>query len=227
LRIEGAHNFIFIACIVGAVVLSGTLGSLSPVFNQGIAIEGTVRMSYATMVEIVIILLAALLSFKTTKKQTRIDNNFSWGAIEEVAVLFIGIFITMIPALLILGARGSELGLTEPWQMFWATGMLSSFLDNTPTYLVFFETALSLKATEVLIGTVAIPAKMLLAISCGAVFMGANTYIGNAPNFMVKSVAEESGIKMPSFFGYMWWSIRFLIPVFIIDTILFFSGWVF
>ncbi|MDD5823791.1 MAG: sodium:proton antiporter [Firmicutes bacterium] len=227
LRIEGSHNFIFIACIVGAVILSGTLGNFNPIFNEGIAIEGHVRLSYATIVEMIIILLAALLSFKTTKKSTRDDNNFSWGAIEEVAVLFIGIFITMIPALLILEARGSELGITENWQMFWMTGLLSSFLDNTPTYLVFFETALSLKATTTLIGTVAIPQTMLLAISCGAVFMGANTYIGNAPNFMVKSVAEESGIKMPSFFGYMFWAVRYLVPVFIIDTILFFSGWVF
>ena len=133
----------------------------------------------------------------------------------------------MIPALLILSARGSELGITENWQMFWMTGLLSSFLDNTPTYLVFFETALSLKATTTLIGTVAIPARMLLAISCGAVFMGANTYIGNAPNFMVKSVAEENGIRMPSFFGYMAWSLGCLVPVFLIDTLLFFSGLVF
>ncbi len=222
LRIEGAHNFIFIACIVGAVILSGTLGNIAPVFNEGIRVEHEVVCSYATIVEMVIILLAALLSFKTTSKQTREDNNFSWGAIEEVAVLFIGIFITMIPALLILSARGSDLGITQNWQMFWMTGLLSSFLDNTPTYLVFFETALSLKATTTLIGTVAIPAKMLLAISCGAVFMGANTYIGNAPNFMVKSVAEENGIKMPSFFGYMFWSLRYLVPVFLVDTVIFF-----
>ncbi|MBQ0004491.1 MAG: sodium:proton antiporter [Clostridiales bacterium] len=227
IRIEGAHNFIFIGFIVGAVILSGTLGNFAEVFNHGVVIEGEVVLSYATIVEMVIILLAALLSFKTTSKQTRLDNNFSWGAIEEVAVLFIGIFITMIPALLILSARGSELGIDQNWQMFWMTGLLSSFLDNTPTYLVFFETALSLKATTTLIGTVAIPQTMLLAISCGAVFMGANTYIGNAPNFMVKSVAEENGIRMPSFFGYMFWSIRYLIPVFLVDTILFFSGWVF
>lgn len=227
LRIEGAHNFIFIAMIVVAVILSGVLGNVADVFNNGIAIEGEVVCSFATIVEMVIILLAALLSFKTTKKQTRIDNNFSWGAIEEVAVLFIGIFITMIPALLILSARGADLGIDKNWQMFWMTGFLSSFLDNTPTYLVFFETALSLKATTTLIGTVAIPARMLLAISCGAVFMGANTYIGNAPNFMVKSVAEENGIKMPSFFGYMFWSVRYLVPVFLIDTLLFFSGLVF
>ncbi len=227
IRIEGAHNFIFILMIVGAVILSGILGNVSDVFNAGVKVEGEVVLSLATVVEMLIILLAALLSFITTKKQTRIDNNFSWAAIEEVAVLFIGIFVTMIPALMILQARGGELGITQNWQMFWMTGALSSFLDNTPTYLVFFETALSLKATTTLIGTVAIPARMLLAISCGAVFMGANTYIGNAPNFMVKSVAEENHIRMPSFFGYMLWSLSCLIPVFLLDTLLFFSGLVF
>jgi len=171
----------------------------------------------------VIILAAAFLSFKTTNKSVREDNHFSWGAIQEVAVLFIGIFITMIPALLILKAKGAELGLTEPWQMFWVTGAMSSFLDNTPTYLVFLTTAGTLGATAGLQTSVGIvPQIMLEAISCGAVFMGANTYIGNAPNFMVKSIAEENGIRMPSFFGYMTWSLRFLIPVFIIDMLIFF-----
>ena len=153
----------------------------------------------------------------------RINNHFTWGAIEEVAVLFIGIFITMIPALLILKARGSELGLNTPWQMFWGTGALSSFLDNTPTYLVFMTTAGTLGATSGVATTVGtISVQMLEAISCGAVFMGANTYIGNAPNFMVRSIAEENGIKMPSFFGYMGWSLSCLIPVFLIDMLIFF-----
>lgn len=222
IRIEGAHNIIFLICIVGAVVLSGSLGNINDFFAKGIMIEGEVKLPIATIIEMAIILLAAFLSFRTTKKQVRSANNFSWAAIEEVAVLFIGIFVTMIPALLILSARGSELGITENWQMFWATGALSSFLDNTPTYLVFFQTAISLHATDTLIGTVAIPTTMLLAISCGAVFMGANTYIGNAPNFMIKSIAEENNIKMPSFFGYMLWSISCLVPVFIIDTLVFF-----
>ena len=151
-------------------------------------------------------------------------NNFTWGAIEEVAVLFIGIFITMIPALLFLNAHGASLGLDQPWQMFWITGALSSFLDNTPTYLVFLTVAGTLgAATGVVttVGTVAVP--MLVAVSCGAVFMGANTYIGNAPNFMVKSIADENGVKMPSFFGYMAWSLSCLIPVFIIDMLVFFN----
>ena len=215
--LEGAHNLIFLLCIVGAVILSGSLANINAFFGNGIKIEGEVTLTFATMIEMAIILLSAFLSFKTTKKEVRTANNFSWGAIQEVAVLFIGIFITMIPALLILSARGSELGITKNWQMFWATGALSSFLDNTPTYLVFFETAVSLHATNEAIGSVMIPQTMLMAISCGAVFMGANTYIGNAPNFMIKSIAEENNIKMPSF-----WSVCCLVPVFLIDTLIFF-----
>ena len=124
---------------------------------------------------------------------------------------------------MILKSKGAELGLTKPLEMFWATGALSSFLDNTPTYLVFLTTAGTLGATSGIattVGTVAV--KMLMAISCGAVFMGANTYIGNAPNFMVKSISDENGIKMPSFFGYLLWSVTFLVPVFILDMLVFF-----
>lgn len=225
LRLTGGHNIIFLIAIVGAVILSGVLPG---VFEKaglpaGIHIYGEVTLGFPAIIECVIILLAAFLSFKTTKKQVRINNHFTWGAIEEVAVLFIGIFITMIPALLILKARGSELGLNTPWQMFWGTGALSSFLDNTPTYLVFMTTAGTLGATSGVATTVGtISVQMLEAISCGAVFMGANTYIGNAPNFMVRSIAEENGIKMPSFFGYMGWSLSCLIPVFLIDMLIFF-----
>ena len=228
LRLVGAHNIIFLVMIVGAVILSGVLPSL-PLFQNaeggvlGIHIYGEVELGWPTIIEVALILLAALLSFITTKEKVRRDNNFSWGAIEEVAVLFIGIFITMIPALLFLKAHGAEMGLTEPWQMFWVTGGLSSFLDNTPTYLVFLTTAGALGATAGVQTTVGIiGTKMLMAISCGAVFMGANTYIGNAPNFMVKSIAEESGVRMPSFFHYMLWSLRFLVPIFIIDMLIFF-----
>ena len=117
------------------------------------------------------------------------------------------------------------MGLSKPWQFFWTTGALSSFLDNAPTYLVFFTTAGSLGATsglETALGVVA--PQLLLAISAGAVFMGANTYIGNAPNFMVRSIAEENGIKMPSFFGYLGWSVVFLVPLFLLDTLIFFRG---
>ena len=162
-----------------------------------------------------IILVSAFLSFKTTNAKIRTENHFTWGAIEEVAVLFIGIFITMQPALMILKSAGASLGLTEPFQMFWVTGALSSFLDNTPTYLVFLTTAGAMNfTTGVSTALGMVPVKMLMAISAGAVFMGAN--------FMVKSISDENGIKMPSFFGYIWWSIRFLVPVFIIDMIIFF-----
>ena len=227
-KVNGLHNIIFMVMIVAAVILSGTLPTL-PAFQDasgnvlGIHIFGEVQLSYPSLIEIAIILLSALLSFKTTKSEVRTKNHFTWGAIEEVAVLFVGIFITMQPALMILKAKGAELGLTNPLEMFWATGALSSFLDNTPTYLVFLTTAGTLGATSGIattVGTIAV--KMLMAISCGAVFMGANTYIGNAPNFMVKSISDENGIKMPSFFGYMLCSLKFLIPLFIIDTLVFF-----
>ena len=190
---------------------------------KGIHIFGEVTLSFPALIEIAVILLAAWLSFRTTKQEIRRRNHFTWGAIKEVAVLFIGIFITMQPALMLLKSVGPELGLTQPSQLFWATGALSSFLDNTPTYLVFLTTAGTLGITSGIatsLGTV--PAKLLSAISCGAVFMGANTYIGNAPNFMVKSISDENGVNMPSFFGYMLWSLAFLVPVFIIDTFVFF-----
>ena len=170
-----------------------------------------------------IILLAAFLSFKTTDSSIRTKNHFTWGAIKEVAVLFIGIFITMQPALMLLKSVGPNLGISEPYQMFWATGALSSFLDNTPTYLVFLTTAGTLGLTGGITTALGqIPVNLLEAISCGAVFMGANTYIGNAPNFMVKAISDENGVNMPSFFGYILWSLAFLIPVFILDMLVFF-----
>ena len=170
-----------------------------------------------------IILLAAFLSFKTTDSSIRTKNHFTWGAIKEVAVLFIGIFITMQPALMLLKSVGPNLGISEPYQMFWATGALSSFLDNTPTYLVFLTTAGTLGLTGGITTALGqIPVNLLEAISCGAVFIGANTYIGNAPNFMVKAISDENGVNMPSFFGYILWSLAFLVPVFILDMFVFF-----
>ena len=147
----------------------------------------------------------------------------TWGAIKEVAVLFIGIFLTMQPALQLLKSMGPELGLETPSQMFWATGILSSFLDNTPTYLVFATTAGSLDfSTGIQTALGILPESMLMAISSGAVFMGAMTYIGNAPNFMIKSLSDENGVRMPSFFGYTKWSVLILVPVFLMDTLIFF-----
>jgi Na+/H+ antiporter NhaD/arsenite permease-like protein len=228
IKFEGVHNVIFIVMIVAAVVLSGVLPTL-PAFQdaegavRGLHIYEEVTFTFPAMIEVAIILLAAFLSFKTTNKEIRVKNHFTWGAIQEVAVLFIGIFITMQPALMILTAKGASLGITKPYQMFWITGALSSFLDNTPTYLVFLTTAGTLGATTGVTTSVGIVSQTLLeAISCGAVFMGAITYIGNAPNFMVKSISDENGVRMPSFFGYMLWSVAILVPVFIIDTLVFF-----
>lgn len=227
-KLIGLHNLIFLVMIVAAVILSGTLPNM-PAFQtaeggvRGIRIFGEVTLTYPAMIEMGIILLAAWLSFKTTNKEVRRKNHFTWGAIKEVAVLFIGIFITMQPALMILKANGASLGITEPWQMFWSTGALSSFLDNTPTYLVFLTTAGSLGYTAGMSTSLGVvPIAMLEAISCGAVFMGANTYIGNAPNFMVKAISDENGIRMPSFFGYIGWSLAFLVPVFVLDMLVFF-----
>ena len=228
IRFEGLHNIIFIVIIVAAVILSGVLPDV-PFFQNAagevisIPIFGEVKLAITSLIEVVMILLAAFLSFKTTNAEIRKKNHFTWGAIQEVAVLFIGIFITMQPALMILKSAGAELGLTHPSQMFWVTGALSSFLDNTPTYLVFLTTAGSMGfASGLTTALGVVPAKMLTAISCGAVFMGAMTYIGNAPNFMVKSISDENGVKMPSFFGYIVWSLCCLVPVFLIDTLLFF-----
>lgn len=224
IRIEGAHNIIFIGLIILGVIASGVLPNMFDFFadGAGIHIYDDVVFSYAVLVEIVIILIACFLSLKTTKKSTRQLNEFTYGPIAEVAKLFIGIFITMIPALMYLRTHGGELGLDQPWQLFWCTGALSSFLDNTPTHLVFLQTAGALGQAGIETSVGSVSQLMLEAISAGAVFMGANTYIGNAPNFMVKSIAEENKIKMPSFFGYMGWSVCILIPVFIIDTFVFF-----
>ena len=172
----------------------------------------------------IIILVAVFLSIRTTKKELHKLNNFNWGPIKEVACIFIGIFITMIPVLAILQAYGAELGINEPWQFFWATGILSSFLDNAPTYLVFMTTASAMPAAGGLMTYLGpIAPQLLLAVSAGAVFMGANTYIGNAPNFMVRTIAEDNGVKMPSFFGYMGWAGCFLIPLFVLNTFVFFA----
>jgi Na+/H+ antiporter NhaD/arsenite permease-like protein len=166
-----------------------------------------------------VMVAAAVLSVWKTPAGVREENEFTYHPIEEVAVLFAGIFATMIPALLILKARGGELGVTSPAHFFWASGGLSSFLDNAPTYLTFFSLAQGLGGTGLVAG---VSPPILRAISAGSVFMGANTYIGNAPNFMVKAIAEEAGVRMPSFFGYMAWSCGVLLPVFALLTLFFF-----
>ena len=233
LKVEGLLNLLFLLGIVGSVIASGLLSKL-PVFIDPLTHEakGIPVFNYhghelvwpwVSLMRDVFILFMAGLSWRFTPRQIREDNFFTWGPIQEVAVLFAGIFTTMIPALALLQARGGELGVTSPAQFFWAAGALSSFLDNAPTYLTFLSLAGGLGAASGIVtdlGTVT--PSVLMAISCGAVFMGANTYIGNAPNFMVRSIAEENGVKMPSFFGYMGWSIMILIPIFILDTFVFF-----
>jgi Na+/H+ antiporter NhaD/arsenite permease-like protein len=168
--------------------------------------------------EAAIVGLAAL-SYVRTDRGLHEANRFTFHPILEVAALFAGIFVTMLPALHILQARGADLGVRQPWQFFWTTGALSSFLDNAPTYLTFLALAQSLHLPGDVVG---VPHELLEAISLGAVFMGANTYIGNGPNFMVRSIAEERGVRMPSFGGYMLYSAGVLVPVFLVVTLVFF-----
>jgi Na+/H+ antiporter NhaD/arsenite permease-like protein len=224
LRIEGGHNFIYLAGIVGAVLLSGLWDS-GIIFHLGYGID----LDLQGLVRDAVLLGMAGLSLLTTKRVTRIENAFTWIPIQEVGILFVAIFITMIPTLAVLraGSSGALAPLLtfvstadgQPVNVayFWLTGILSSFLDNAPTYLVFFNLAGGDSAQ--LMGPLE---TTLLAISVGAVFMGANTYIGNAPNFMVKSICEERGIRMPSFFGYMLWSGAILIPLFFVLGFVFF-----
>jgi Na+/H+ antiporter NhaD/arsenite permease-like protein len=168
--------------------------------------------------ELAIVALAAV-SYAWTDAELREANRFTFRPILEVAALFAGIFVTMLPALDLLRARGAELGVREPWQFFWASGLLSSFLDNAPTYLAFLALARSLGLPPEVAG---VPEGILVAISLGAVFMGANSYIGNGPNFMVRAIAEERGVRMPSFGGYLLYSGAVLLPVFLIVTLVFF-----
>jgi Na+/H+ antiporter NhaD/arsenite permease-like protein len=175
------------------------------------------------------------LSLATTPHEVRERNGFGWRPIQEVAAVFSGIFVTMIPALRLLEVRGGELGVDAPWEFFWASGLLSSFLDNAPAYLTFASLAVGVVndanpgaglSADALGALLAFPdgAAYLTAISCGAVLMGANTYIGNGPNFMVKSIAESAGVRMPGFFGYMAWSGAILLPLFGLVTLIFFRG---
>lgn len=163
-------------------------------------------------------------SLRFTPNPWRQANGFTWGPMAEVAVLFAGIFVTMVPALALLQKHGAGLGVTEPWQYFWLTGVLSSLLDNAPTYLTVAHLAAVTAGAGDLPGLAAARPDLLAAVSCGAVFMGANSYIGNGPNFMVKAIAEEQGYRMPSFVGYMAYSAAVLGPVFVAVTVLFFRG---
>jgi Na+/H+ antiporter NhaD/arsenite permease-like protein len=221
-QIRGLHNVLYLSAIIGALLISG-------LWKTGITLElGSAERRLEGLARDAVLVLIGYLSWKSTRASIRIENAFTWKPMQEVAILFAAIFVTMIPALAILqaGATGvaaplvdlvSQNGQPINAVYFWLTGILSSFLDNAPTYLVFFNLAGG--DAEQLMGPLA---DTLLAISLGAVFMGANTYIGNAPNFMVKSVCEERGIKMPSFLGYMAWSGGILLPLFAILTWIFF-----
>src|SRR5262245_46936937 len=191
-------------------------GVLNAAWLAGVVLA--VALLRAPWRELAIVALAAL-SLRLTPRQIRRANGFSAGPMVEVAVLFAGIFLTMIPALDLLRLRGDELGVRAPWQFFWASGALSSFLDNAPTYLTFLALGQGLRLPGEVVG---VPAAILAAVSVGSVAMGANTYIGNAPNFMVKAIAEEAGVKMPSFFGYMVYSGCILLPLFAVVTLVFF-----
>jgi Na+/H+ antiporter NhaD/arsenite permease-like protein len=216
LRIGGKRNFLFLLGIVAVIAASGRgLGNAGAPWPFGIQESAMLAIAAA--------------AWWATHHEHRHANRFDFGPIVEVAVLFAGIFITMTPALLLLNARAPELGLREPWQFFWAAGLLSSFLDNAPTYLTFAATASGVAGiplegrylTEFLaLG----PAshQTLAAIATGAVCMGANSYIGNGPNFMVKAIAEQNGVPMPSFLGYMGYSCAVLLPLFAILTFVMF-----
>lgn len=201
--------------LLGVVLAAALLSPTKP-------FPGTNWMPWLFLREVAQLALVGL-SLLLTQSRVREENKFSYGAIVEVAALFIGIFICMQPALQILDVKGASLGIDSMAKFFWCTGVLSSVLDNAPTYVVFFEAAKTLPDRGVL-EMAGVAVDFLAAISLGAVFMGANTYIGNGPNFMVKTIAEGSGIKMPSFFGYMAYSFAVLIPLFVVVTLIFFRG---
>ena len=221
-RIDGKFNFILLLGVLLSVMISG-------MYDFGSFYISSVEIKIQNISRDLILLCLAFLSWKITDKNLRQSNGFTWFPVLEVSKLFAGIFITIIPAISMLkmGSDGPLYkivdlttnldGSNNDFMYFWLTGVLSGFLDNAPTYLVFFNAAggnASALMTDFPV--------TLLAISSGAVFFGALTYIGNAPNFMVRSIAEESGIKMPSFFGYMGWSVVILVPIFILYSILFF-----
>ena len=221
--LEGGANFLLLGGVVALVLMSG-------VWQPGLSwqVLGT-EVGLPQIARDLGLLCLLAISWWHTPQRVRQANQFSWGPMAEVAKLFIGIFITMVPVLAMLkageagafGAVASSVtgadGRPEPWAYFWFSGVLSAFLDNAPTYLVFFNLAGG--DPQVLMTSLA---PTLAAISAGSVFMGAFTYIGNAPNFMVKAIAEDRGIQMPSFFGYMGWSFAVLMPLFLVVSLLFF-----
>lgn len=219
LRLSGKFNFVYLAGVVLAVAFLNK--SYIPAMG---AEDASIGMVYLR--EIVLVVLT-LLSLITTSTKVRYEKNkFSWMPITEVAILFLGIFVTMTPVLAYLRSHAASLGLTEPWQFYYATGALSSFLDNTPTAVAFHSVALGLPVEQLqaLGGKMisGVPVSLLQAISLGSVMFGAVTYIGNGPNFMVKAIAERRGVKMPSFFGYMLkFSLLVLLPIYVLVQLIF------
>ena len=219
LRLGGKLNFLYLLGVVASVAFinSGTIPEMA-------AEDAPIWLKYLR--EISLLSLTGL-SLYTTKHKVRYElNKFTWAPIVEVAVLFLGIFTTMTPALAYLNANAAALGLNSTWQFYYTTGLLSSFLDNTPTAVAFHSVATGLTAEQVSAfgGNIVagIPEVLLMAISIGSVFFGAMTYIGNGPNFMVKAIAEENGVKMPSFFGYMFkFSLIVLLPIYILVQLIF------
>ena len=218
MRVRGLINAVFLVGVLLAVVFQSHefAGACSRWISQVIPCPDlTLERPWGELLMVAM----ALLSLWVTPRALRQANAFTWAAIVEVAVLFVGIFITMVPALAWLAEHGPKLGVTEPWQYFWLSGSLSSFLDNAPTYLTFATLA---AGPHDFAWLMAHKPLLLAAVSTGSVFMGANSYIGNGPNFMVKAIADQAGVKMPSFFGYMVYSGLILLPIFLLMTFIFF-----
>lgn len=213
IKLTGARNFLYLGMVIAAVLFINK--------NYIPAMADEHAPFYITFLRDIVLAIIIILSLATTRKSVRQANNFSWAPIMEVAILFVGIFVTMTPAMLYLNQNAQSLGLTEGWQFFYSTGTLSAFLDNAPTAVAFHAVAEGLPDVA---GEVAgVSALLLQAISIGAVFFGAMTYIGNGPNFMVKAIAEQEGVKMPSFFSYILkFSLVVLLPVYIIVQLIFF-----
>ena len=215
IRIEGNINFLWLACVVASVMFINS-GYIPAMGEEHAPI-------YIKLLREIVLVAIIFLSLYTTKKQVREANHYSWAPIIEVAVLFVGIFATMTPALIYLNANAADLGLTKPWQFYYSAGTLSSFLDNAPTAVAFHSVATGLPMTEGVPMVAGVQEVLLKAIATASVFFGAMTYIGNGPNFMVKAIAEESGLRMPSFFGYMFkFSLVVLLPLYIIVQLIFF-----
>lgn len=216
LKIVGNLNFLWLLGIILAVAFINP--NYFPIFKEN---------HYLAFVREAVILVFAGLSILLTKKAIRKANNFNWHPIEEVAFLFFGIFTTMVPAIAYLEHHASEFGISSPLSFYYSTGILSAFLDNTPTAVTFYSLSLGLvnefpqqfAGMDLIAG---IPVSIMIAISLSSVFFGGMTYIGNGPNFMVKAIAEKDGVKMPHFFGYMYkFSLIFLLPIFILVQLLF------